>query len=62
MGLARLGNPVAFIGKVGADPWGDYRIETLRAGGIDVFGLSRDLALRTGASRFRSRRPTTVRW
>ena len=27
MGLARLGNPVAFIGKVGADSWGDYCIE-----------------------------------
>ena len=50
MGLARLGNPVAFIGKVGADSWGDYCIETLRAAGIDVSGLSRDPALRTGVT------------
>jgi sugar/nucleoside kinase (ribokinase family) len=50
MGLARLGNPVAFIGKVGADSWGDYCIETLRAAGIDVSGLARDPALRTGVT------------
>jgi len=50
MGLARLGNPVAFIGKVGADSWGDYCIETLRAAGIDVSGLTRDPALRTGVT------------
>ena len=50
MGLARLGNPVAFIGKVGADSWGDYCIETLRGAGIDVSGLARDPALRTGVT------------
>ena len=50
MGLARLGNPVAFIGKVGADSWGDYCIETLRSAGIDVSGLGRDPALRTGVT------------
>ena len=50
MGLARLGNPVAFIGKVGADSWGDYCIETLRAAGIDVSGLARDPTLRTGVT------------
>jgi len=50
MGLARLGNPVAFIGKVGADSWGDYCTETLRAAGVDVSGLSRDPALRTGVT------------
>ena len=50
MGLARLGNPVAFIGKVGADSWGDYCTETLRAAGIDVSGLSRDPTLRTGVT------------
>jgi sugar/nucleoside kinase (ribokinase family) len=50
MGLARLGDPVAFIGKVGADSWGDYCIETLRAAGIDVSGLVRDPALRTGVT------------
>jgi sugar/nucleoside kinase (ribokinase family) len=50
MGLARLGNPVAFIGKVGADPWGDFCFETMRAAGIDVSGLARDPALRTGVT------------
>jgi len=50
MGLARLGNPVAFIGKVGADSWGDYCAETLRAAGVDVSGLSRDPTLRTGVT------------
>lgn len=50
MGLARLGNPVAFIGKVGADTWGDYCIEMLRGAGIDVSGLARDPALRTGVT------------
>ena len=24
MGLARLGRPVAFVGKVGDDPWGEF--------------------------------------
>jgi len=24
MGLARVGTPVAFMGKAGADAWGDY--------------------------------------
>jgi len=50
MGLARLGNPVAFIGKVGADSWGDYCAETLLAAGVDVSGLSRDPTLRTGVT------------
>jgi sugar/nucleoside kinase (ribokinase family) len=50
MGLARLGNPVAFIGKVGADSWGDFCIETLRGAGIDVSRVARDPALRTGVT------------
>jgi sugar/nucleoside kinase (ribokinase family) len=50
MGLARLGNPVAFFGMVGAVSWGDYCIETLRSAGIDVSGLARDPALRTGVT------------
>ncbi len=31
VGLARLGVPVAFIGRVGCDAWGDFCIDALRA-------------------------------
>jgi sugar/nucleoside kinase (ribokinase family) len=50
MGLARLGDAVAFIGKVGADPWGEYCLDTMRAAGIDVTGIRRDPALKTGVT------------
>ena len=36
MGLARLGTPVAFLGKVGTDPWGDFCLDAMRGAGIDV--------------------------
>ncbi|MDO1530076.1 carbohydrate kinase family protein [Fulvimonas sp. R45] len=48
MGLARLGNPVAFAGKAGADPWGDFCVSALQEAGIDVAAVQRDAALRTG--------------
>jgi len=50
MGLARLGNPVAFVGKVGGDHWGDYCRTALRDAGIDTNGIQRDTALRTGVT------------
>ena len=50
MGLARLGDPVAFVGKVGADPWGDYCIDTMLGAGIDATGIVRDPALKTGVT------------
>jgi len=50
MGLARLGNAVRFIGKVGADPWGDYCVDTMRAAGIDVSRVVRDPSLKTGVT------------
>jgi sugar/nucleoside kinase (ribokinase family) len=50
MGLARLGNPVAFHGKLGADSWGDYCLDALRAAGIDIASVRPDAALRTGAT------------
>jgi len=36
IGLARLGHRVAWIGRVGADPFGDEILATLRSEGIDV--------------------------
>jgi sugar/nucleoside kinase (ribokinase family) len=48
MGLARLGNPVVFHGKVGADPWGSYCLDALRGADIDIASVVPDAALRTG--------------
>ena len=50
MGLARLGRPVGFAGKVGVDPWGDYCLQTMAAAGIDVSRVIRDPALKTGVT------------
>ncbi len=40
--LRKLGRSCAFLGKVGADGFGNQLEETLRAAGIDVRGLRRD--------------------
>ncbi|MBD8872944.1 carbohydrate kinase family protein [Rhodanobacter sp. DHB23] len=48
MGLARLGDTVAFAGKAGADGWGDFCVAALQGAGIDVAAVRRDPALRTG--------------
>lgn len=48
VGLARLGHSVAFIGRVGADPFGAQIQRSLRGEGIDVSGLSADSARATG--------------
>ncbi|MFC5740823.1 carbohydrate kinase family protein [Dyella tabacisoli] len=50
MGLARLGNQVAFHGKLGADTWGSYCLDALQGAGIDVSSLRPDAALRTGVT------------
>jgi sugar/nucleoside kinase (ribokinase family) len=50
MGLARLGDPVSFVGKVGADPWGAYCVDTMAAAGIDVTRIARNPALKTGVT------------
>ncbi len=47
-GLARLGNNVAMLGKVGRDPWGDFCIDRLRALGVDTRFVIRDPAVKTG--------------
>ena len=42
VGLARLGHPVAFIGRVGADGFGERIVRALRGEGVDVAGLTVD--------------------
>jgi sugar/nucleoside kinase (ribokinase family) len=48
VGLARLGTEVAFLGKVGADLWGDFCLEGLRREGVDVSRVMRVPGLKTG--------------
>ena len=50
MGLARLGTQVAFLGKVGQDPWGDFCLDTMSAAGIDISRVVRDLRIKTGVT------------
>ena len=45
---ARLGEPVAFFGKVGADAFGDELLASLEADGIDVSAVERVPGLHTG--------------
>jgi sugar/nucleoside kinase (ribokinase family) len=47
-GLARLGTPVAFLGRTGADAAGDQCVEAMQRAGVDVSRVARDPALRTG--------------
>jgi sugar/nucleoside kinase (ribokinase family) len=48
VGLARLGTPVAFLGKVGADQAGRQCTDAMRAGGVDVSRVVADPSLKTG--------------
>lgn len=50
MGLARLGDAVAFHGKLGDDAWGHYCLGALRDAGIDTDSLRPDASLRTGVT------------
>ena len=50
VGLARLGVPVAFIGRVGCDVWGDFCIDALCGEGVDVSGITCDGELKTGVT------------
>jgi sugar/nucleoside kinase (ribokinase family) len=50
MGLARLGTPVAFLGKVGTDPWGEFCLDVMRAAGIDVSRVIGDAKIKTGVT------------
>lgn len=50
LGLARLGNKVAFAGRTGADAWGDHCVSALEDAGVDAAAVERDPALRTGVT------------
>ncbi|GLQ94323.1 carbohydrate kinase family protein [Dyella acidisoli] len=50
MGLARLGNQVAFHGCLGADASGTFCMQAMRDAGIDVSSLHPSHALRTGVT------------
>jgi len=50
MGLARLGNAVAFHGHLGADASGTFCLKAMRDAGIDVSSLRPSPALRTGVT------------
>ncbi len=47
VGVARLGVPSGFIGKVGDDPFGHHLADVLRSEGVDVTQLRFDAAART---------------
>lgn len=46
-GVAKLGVASAFLGKVGADPFGGYLAETMQRAGVDISGLVFDATART---------------
>jgi sugar/nucleoside kinase (ribokinase family) len=48
MALARLGDQVGFVSKVGCDPYGDFSTGILARAGIDVTRVERDPAVKTG--------------
>ena len=48
IGLSRLGHRVAFVGRVGADPFGAAVLRTLRGEGVDVEGVVVDGSAATG--------------
>jgi sugar/nucleoside kinase (ribokinase family) len=50
MGLARLGTPVTFFGKVGDDPTGHFCLDAMRERGIDLDSVVLDPALKTGVT------------
>jgi sugar/nucleoside kinase (ribokinase family) len=50
MGLARLGTPVAFVSKLGTDPWGAFCLDTMARAGIDVTRVVSDPGLKTGVT------------
>jgi sugar/nucleoside kinase (ribokinase family) len=50
MGLARLGTPVAFLGKVGTDPWGEFCLDVMRGASIDVSRVMAEAKIKTGVT------------
>ena len=50
MGLARLGNTVSFLSRIGTDLWGSFCLEILERGGLDISRVMRDPTLKTGVT------------
>jgi len=50
MGLARLGTPVTFFGKVGDDPTGRFCLDAMRARSIDLSRVVADSKVKTGVT------------
>ena len=48
--LVKFGLPVEVIGKVGADPFGDYLVEVMQERGIGTKGVKRDQEVGTSAT------------
>src|SRR3954468_23979283 len=48
VGLARLGIPAAFVGKVGGDPFGRFLRDTFAEAGVDVTPMLLSSEARTG--------------
>jgi sugar/nucleoside kinase (ribokinase family) len=47
-GLARLGNTVSFVAKIGADSWGDFCLRCLLDAGVDTASVICDPKVKTG--------------
>ncbi len=50
MGLARLGNAVSFVSRIGTDLWGSFCLEILKRGGLDISNVIQDPELKTGVT------------
>ncbi|MFC4000240.1 sugar kinase [Prauserella oleivorans] len=61
IGLSRLGHPVRWLGRVGADEAGELVLRTLRAEGVDVSTVERDGTAPTGLILFEQRLPDVTR-
>ena len=61
IGLARLGHPVRWAGRVGADELGALIVRTLRAEGVDTGAIAADPERGTGLLIFEERVGTVVR-
>src|SRR5438067_1605461 len=46
--LAKLGDPVSFMGKVGDDAWGELCLKSLANAGVDCSLVITDSAIKTG--------------
>jgi sugar/nucleoside kinase (ribokinase family) len=61
IGLARLGLRAGYVSRVGADPFGDEIVRTLRGEGVDVSRVQRSLQRPTGLMVKELRSPADVR-